>query len=69
MSASGHSPIRGQAAIVGIGRAGPGGAPDGCAGSVRPAVPPAARTASAISGSAQATATGPMPASRARSST
>ena len=42
---------------------------DGSVGSVMTAMPPAARMASAISSSAQATATGPISASRARSST
>ena len=43
--------------------------PRGSVGSVSTATPPLARTASAISGSPQATATGPISASRARSST
>ena len=43
--------------------------PEGRAGSVSTASPPAARTASAIAGSAQATTTGPTPASRARRQT
>ena len=43
--------------------------PEGRAGSVSTASPPAARTASAIAGSAQATTTGPTPAAVARRQT